>query len=339
MKKISKLELIGVSVLSVLAALLVGSLILVISGLNPIILFSDILSSTLGDPNRWLMIGSMLSLTGLAIGFSYRGGLFNIGAEGQFIVASIAASIFATNTQIADGLVPIVGVLVGFIAGALWAFLPGLLKALYGISEVVVTIMLNWIAMYMFDFMIMNYFHQATNEQASPVIAPARMLQMSIGDESFNYAIIIAIIMTIGYWFILEKTTFGFEVKAIGSSASIAQYTGISAKARIIQTMMISGGFAGMAGAIYALSYSSLSIISGNFANYGFDGIAVALLGSLNAIGTIVSGLLLAALRNAEAALSLNRVPSEISDIIIALIILFSIVGPIIYKKYQKRGA
>lgn len=339
MKKINIFEKVGVPVLSVLVALVVGSLILIISGLSPAILFKDIVESTAGDANRWLMIGSMLTLTGLSIGFSYRGGLFNIGAEGQFIVASLIATVFATTSNLPDPIVPIIGVILGFIAGAIWAFLPGLLKALYGISEVVITIMMNWIAMYLFDFIILTYFHQETVDQSSPLLSPDRMLQVNIGTDAYNYAIIIALIMTISYWFILEKTTFGFEVKAIGSSSSIAEYTGISAKSRIIQTMMISGGLAGMAGAFYGLSYNSLSTIGGSFTNYGFDGIAVALLGSLNAFGTLVSGLLLAALRNADAALSYDRVPSEISDIIIGLIILFSVIGPIIYKKYQKRGA
>lgn len=337
MKTNNLFEKIGVPAISVLVALLVGSLILIVSGLNPIILFTNIANSTAGDANRWLMVASMLTLTGLAIGFSYKGGLFNIGAEGQFIVASLAASIFAVNSPLPGAITPVVGVLIGFIVGALWALLPGLLKAFFGISEVVITIMLNWIGMYLFDFTVMTYFHQTTNEQATPTIANGSLL--TFGDSAFNYAIIIAIIMTIAYWFILEKTIFGFEVKAIGASSSIAEYTGISAKARIVQTMMISGGLAGMAGSIYALSYGSMSIISGNFANYGFDGIAVALLGGLNAIGVFVSALLMGALRNAESALSLDRVPTEISDIIIGLIILFSIIGPILYKKYQKRGA
>lgn len=335
MKKSKNISNIVVPIISVLAAMLIGSLILLISGISPLVLFQSIISSTFGELNNWLMISSMLIFTGLAVGFSYKGGLFNIGAEGQFIIASLVTSMFAANTNIPNGLVPIVGLVIGFIAGAIWAFLPGLLKATYGISEVVITIMLNWIGMYLYDYIVQGFFHQASNTQQTPIIEPSKLLSIN----GFSYAIIIALIFAVIYWVILEKTTFGFEVKAIGNSPSIAEYTGISAKKRTIQTMMISGGFAGLAGSTYALSYGYMSVISGSFANYGFDGIAVALLGGLNAFGAVFSALLMGSLRNAEAMFGINRIPSEISDIIIALIILFSVLGPIIYKKMQKRGA
>lgn len=338
MKNSKDLSKITVPIISVLVAMLIGSLILLISGISPVALFKGIFDSTVSTPENlsgWLTISSMLVFTGLAIGFSYKGGLFNIGAEGQFIVASLATAIFAYYSNLPNAIVPIVGLFVGFIAGAIWAFLPGLLRATYGISEVVVTIMLNWIAMYGYDFLVQSYFHQSANPQQTPILEPSKLLTI----DGFSYTIVIAILAAVVYWFILEKTTFGFEVKAIGHSADIADYTGISAKARTIQTMMISGGFAGLAGATYALSYSYLAVISGNFANFGFDGIAVALLGGLNSIGIFISALLMGSLRNAEAAFGIAKIPSEISDIIIALIILFSIIGPIIYKKIQKRGA
>lgn len=334
-KKKFELSSVLVPMLSVVIALLIGSLILIITGKNPVALFQSILGATIGSPNKWFQFTSMLIFTGLAIGFSYKGGLFNIGAEGQFIVASLATSIFAVTAPIPNVLIPIFGLMVGFIVGAIWAFLPGFLKATYGISEVVITIMMNWIGMYLYDYLVQGFFHQASNTQQTPIIAPSKLIFVN----GISYSIIIALIAAIAYWFILEKTTFGFEVKAIGNSADIADYTGISARKRIIQTMMISGGFAGLAGATYTLTYGYLATIAGNFANYGFDGIAVALLGGLNAVGTVFAALLMGSLRSAEAAFGINRIPSEISDIIIALIILFSVIGPIIYKKIQKRGA
>lgn len=339
MNKKKLLEKVAIPAISVLLALVAGSLVLLISGINPLILFEDMFKSTAADPNRWLLISSMLVFTGLSVGFSYRGGLFNIGAEGQFIMSSLFVCYFAYNSNLPAPIIPIVGILLGFIIGALWAFLPGFLKASYNISEVVVTIMLNWIAMYFSDFIIVQHYHQAKSEQSTPILPLDHMLTIHIGDQVINYGFIFGILAILAYWFILEKTTLGFEIKAIGSSPSISEYTGISAKARIIQTMMISGGFAGISGAIYSLSYPSIYSIGGAFTNYGFDGIAVALLGGLNGFGIMFSGMLLGALRNAEAALSIDRVASEITDIIIALIILFCIIGPIIYKKIKKRGA
>ncbi|WOO88315.1 ABC transporter permease [Mollicutes bacterium LVI A0078] len=335
MKKSFELNKILVPIVSVLVAILIGSLILVLSGKSPVLLFQNIGKATVGDINGWLRISSMLVFTGLAIGFSYKGGLFNIGAEGQFIVASLATGVFAFYSPFPNAITPIIGLAVGFIAGALWAFIPGVLKAFYGISEVVITIMLNWIGMYAYDAIVTSSFHQVLNDQQTPILEPSKQLVIN----GWNYAFIISLLAIFAYWFILEKTTFGYELKAIGHSKEIADYTGISAKTRIIQTMMISGGFAGLAGATYALSYSYMSTILGGFANYGFDGIAVALLGALNSAGILFAALLMGALRNAEAAFGISRIPTEISDIIIALILLFSIIGPVIYKKMQKRGA
>lgn len=325
-----------VPVASVLIAMIIGSLLLLVSGISPIALFKAIAQGISGNLNGLVKVTSMLIFTGLAIGFSYKGGLFNIGAEGQFIMASLVAAMFAVASPLPSGATPIVGLLIGFIVGAIWAFLPGILKALYGISEVVVTIMLNWVAMYLFDFIVQGNFNQVNNTQQTPIIEPSKQLLLSNG---FSYAIIIALVAAFMYWFVLEKTAFGYEIKAIGHSKDIAAYTGIKSKARTVQTMMISGGFAGLAGATYALSYGYMSTIGGNYANYGFDGIAVALLGGLNSFGIIISSILMGVLRNAEAAFGINRIPSEISDIIIGLIILFSVIGPIVYKKIQKRGA
>lgn len=328
-----------VPVFSVLIALLIGSILILIVGENPIDLFDALFKASFLDMNSWLQKASILIMTGLSIGFAYKCGLFNIGAEGQFVISSVFVSFFAVNVNMPAFLVPIFSLVLGFILGALWAFIPGLFKAFFNISEVVVTIMMNWIALYITDFFIQNYFHVENNIAQTQYLSSDRFIEVSILGNTFNYAIIVSLLMVFLYFLLLEKTAFGYEIKAIGHSPKVSEYIGISDKKRIIQTMLISGGFAGVAGAIYSLSIPAQEVLGGIFRNFGFDGISVALLGGLNSIGIVISALLMASLRNATSLLSLASIPKEISDVIIGLIILFSMVGPIVYKKIlKKRG-
>ncbi len=328
---------IVVPIVSVLVALFLGAFLVLIVGSNPMDLFSSLFKASFLDVNAWLQKSSILIMTGLAIAFAYKCGLFNIGAEGQFVFSSIFVAFFAVNVDMPDTLVPIVSLALGFILGALWALIPGLLRAFYNISEVVVTIMMNWIALYITDFFIQTYFHTQNNIAQTEFLSNDRLIEVTLFGNTLNYAILISLIMVFIYFVILEKTTFGYEIKAIGHSKKVSEYIGISDKKRIVQTMLISGGFAGMAGAIYSLSIPAQEILGGVFRNFGFDGISVALLGGLNSIGIVISALLMGSLRNANSLFSLASIPKEISDVIIGLIILFSMIGPIVYNKIKDK--
>lgn len=337
---------IGTPLISILAGLLVGMIILGVSGYGPFILLSGMFKGMFGSVynfGNFIAMSVPLILTGLSVGFAYKTGLFNIGAEGQFQVATITSSVVAVNSDLPFGLSILVAVLAGMIAGSLWAAVPGVLKAYYQINEVVVTIMMNWIAFYITNYYILNYFHQEKTTSQTPVVPTENTLDIGFLDtltngSRLNAGIFIAVLAVIVYWYVLQKTKFGYEIKAVGHSADGARYAGINSRARIIQTMLISGAFAGLAGATYALTAPYYQATLSSFRGFGFDGIAVAMLGQLGGIGIFFSGLLLGALRSATP--QLNGVPSEVSDVIIGVIIIFSALGPIIIKKIvDKRGA
>lgn len=329
------------SLIAVVVGLLVGVLILLIIGKNPMDLFSALGTTIFGSAKNvgnWFATSVPLILTGLSVGFAYKAGLFNIGAEGQFQVASITALFIGVMQPFAPLPTIIFAITAGTFMGAMWALLPGVLKAYYKINEVVVTIMLNWIAFYCSNYFIQNYFHDGDLVTSTPRLNDAYMLHMdfltNITDGSrLNTGIFLAGFAVIIYWYLIDKTIFGYEMKAVGNSASAAEYAGINAKKRIIQTMLISGAFAGLAGAIYALSAPGSQSTLAVFRGFGFDGIAVSLLGQLSGIGILLAGLLLGALRDSAALLQASSIPKEISDIIIGVIILFSALGPTIITK------
>lgn len=339
------LNKIGTPLISIFAGLLVGMIILGASGYNPFILLSGMFKGMLGSSynfGNFIAMSVPLILTGLSVGFAYKTGLFNIGAEGQFQVATITSSVVAVSLDLPLGLSVFFAMVFGMIAGSLWALIPGLLKAYYKINEVVVTIMMNWIAFYITNYFILNYFHQEKTTSQTPIISTQNSLDIeflkNITDGSrLNGGIFVAIIAVFVFWFILQKTKFGYEIKAVGHSPDGARYAGINARARTVQTMLISGAFAGLAGATYALTAPYYQATLSSFRGFGFDGIAVAMLGQLSGAGIFFSGLLLGSLRSAIP--QLNGVPSEVSDVIIGVIIIFSALGPIIIKKIiDKRG-
>lgn len=335
MKKEQKILL---SVISIVFGFFCGAIILGITGNGFDTIFTGFLNGTILDLSNmgsWFMQSSILILTGLSVAFAYRAGLFNIGAEGQFIVGSFCATFVGVTLDVPAPFAAIIALITGIICGGLYGLLPGVLKAYFGVSEVVITIMLNWIALKYVNYLVQAHFHGDITTQ-SPAIRPEASIQSSFLSNVFDgarmhWGFIIVILAIVMYWFILEKTQLGYELKAVGYNPSAAKYSGIKTKKMTMLTMFIAGGFAGSAGAIYSLgavdSFTALS----SFGNYGFDGITVAFLGQMGPVGIISSGLLLGGLRN--AGMLMNEVPKEIIDIIIGIILILSVAGPIILKK------
>ncbi len=332
---------ISSSLIAIFAGLLIGVIILLLIGKNPMDLFKALGTTIAGSPKNtgnWIATSVPLILTGLSVGFAYKAGLFNIGAEGQFQMASITALFIGVMQPFAPIPTIVFAIICGSFVGGLWAFLPGVLKAYYKINEVVVTIMLNWIAFYTSNYFILNYFHEGDLVTSTPKLESAYMLNNEFlttitNGSRLNMGILLAGIAVVVYWYLIDKTIFGYEMKAVGHSSTAAEYAGINSKRRIIQTMFISGVFAGLAGAIYALSAPGSQSTLAVFRGFGFDGIAVSLLGQLSGFGILFAGLLLGALRDASALLQAASIPKEIADIVIGVIILFSALGPIMVNK------
>ena len=236
----------------------------------------------------------------------------------------------------------VVAMLGGIVGGMLWALIPALLKAYRNVHEVVATIMMNYIAMYVSKMLIEATIYDTVRQEAREVIVSGRIPKLGL-DELFNYSklnggIIFAIITGILIYIILEKTTFGFQLKAVGLNRDAAKYAGVNDKRNIVYSLLISGAIAGLAGAIIYLVPGTGIKLETKYAisPYGFQGIAVALLGMSNPIGTVFSGLFLGYIESANQELQSWDFKREIIDIISASIIYFS-AFTLYFQKYAKK--
>ncbi|MEN2766386.1 ABC transporter permease [Ornithinibacillus xuwenensis] len=318
-----------VPVISVILGLIVGAIIMIASDVNPIEAYTALWNGafydafTIGETIRRI---TPLILTGLAVAFAFRTGLFNIGAEGQVIVGWLAA-VWVGLTVDAPMIIHLpLAVLAGALAGGLWGFIPGLLKAKLGVHEVIVTIMLNYIALYVSNEIVRNVLtdHGTSTEQiAASASLGSEWLQNLTLYSRMHYGILIALFAAIIMWFIIQRTTVGYELKAVGFNQHASKYAGMNVSKNIILSMVIAGAFAGLAGAMEGLgTYGSVSVISG-FTNLGFDGIAVALLGANNPFGVVLAAILFGVLKEGAGEMPSAGVPTELVDIIMALIIFF----------------
>jgi general nucleoside transport system permease protein len=326
----SRLNQFLVPVMAVLLGMIVGSIVMIISGYNPVAGYSALVYGAFGDP---YYIGETIRqttpyiLSGIAVAFAFRTGLFNIGVEGQLIVGWLAAVWVGVSFDLPKVIHLPLAILAAALAGALWAFIPGILKAYLRVHEVIITIMMNYIALHVTNAIIRSVLSDK-GFKSKPVHESASLrsdfLDAITYHSTLHYGIIIAIIGAIIMWFLLEKTTKGFELRAVGFNQHASQYAGMNVKRNIIVSMVISGAFAGVAGAMEGLgTFGNISTKAG-FTGIGFDGIAVALIGGNNAFGILLSALLFGALKVGALEMpSSADVPTELVDIIIALIIFF----------------
>lgn len=346
--KQNKLFNILVPTISVLLGLIVGAIIMLVSGHNPIQAYTSLWNGAFGDAftiGETIRRITPLILTGLAVAFAFRAGLFNIGAEGQVIVGWIAA-VWVGLAFEAPMIVHLpVALIAAALAGALWGFVPGLLKAKLGVHEVIVTIMMNYIALHTVNAIIRNVLTEqktTTDIIASSAFLGSDWLKSITFFSRIHYGILIALFVAAVMWFIIERTTVGFEIKAVGSNQHASKYAGMNVSKNIILAMVISGAFAGLAGAMEGLgTYGSISIMSG-FTNLGFDGIAVALLGANNPLGVVFAAILFGVLKEGAGEMPTGAgVPTELVDIIIATIIIFVASSYIIrwtLSRFKKEG-
>ncbi len=315
-----------VPIVSVVVALLIASVIIIMIGKSPIEAYTILLKGAFGSSSaiaNTIVKTTPLILTGLAVGFGFRAGVFNIGAEGQMVMGALMATLVAINLGSVPPFIAItITLLVGMLAGAGWAAIAGYLKAKTGAHEVVTTIMLNWIATYLSSYMVQVPLAVGSGTPKSPEIAPSTKLPelLTVGAINMNAGIIVSIIAAILLYIILEKTTMGYEVKAAGFNPYAAEYGGISLSKNITMSMAISGALAGLAGAIEltGVHYRFLGTLSGG---KGFDGISIALIGQNNPIGIIFAALLMGALRTGSNEMQFAGIPKHIVMIIQGIVI------------------
>ncbi len=307
-----------------------------VTGYDPVMAYIALWNGIFGD---MYSIGETIRqispyiLAGLAVAFAFRTGLFNIGVEGQLIVGWFAAAYVGMAFELPKFIHLPLALLAAALAGALWGLIPGILKATLHVHEVIVTIMMNYIALHTVNALI-----KAVSEGGykTAKIHPTASLRSdflsNLTDFStLHYGIFVALAMVVVMWFILEKTKTGFELKSVGFNDNASQYAGMNVKKNIILSMVVSGAFAGLGGAMEALGTFGNMVTRSGFSGIGFDGIAVALLGANTPLGVIFGASLFGSLKYGAGNMPNEAgVPIEIVSIVIALIIFFVASGYII---------
>lgn len=357
---------------AVLLALIVGGIFIMVttSGtfddrLNTVLSgYQYLFQGSFGDPQSLsytlVRVGPLI-LTGLSVAIAYRAGLFNIGAAGQLAVGAMTAGIIAYTFPTLPGIVLVPLMLLGsIVAGGIWGGIVGLLKAWRGAHEVVTTIMLNWIAFYVTDYLISGPYkapHQATQTPSLPTQAQLPFLATTYNNTLGQFlpqitnpeqyltdvGLLIALVVLIFYWFLTSRTAFGYEIRVIGQNPRAAQYAGIRTKRNMFLVMALSGAFSGLAGAIHLMGQPPYQLFGSTFAidPTGFDAIGVSLLGRTTGVGILLSALLFGGLRQGGTTMQLfAKIPGDMVYVIQALV-LFSIASeflPAITRAFRRRS-
>ena len=340
------------TLISIVIGFVVGAILLSIAKINPLDAYKQLFNGVFGKPKFmvWCLIyAAPLIFTGLSVAFSFKTGVFNIGAEGQFVVGSLTACVLGILIK-APAIIHVPLCFIGAaLAGGVWGAIVGVLKIKKGVNEVLSYIMFNWIAFYLSNFVVnLGIIHKdGGGEETKDIAETARILApksiiAATGASAANYGFILAIIFAVIVWFIINRTTLGFKLRAVGFSNTAAQYAGIDTGKSFLTAMAFSGALAGIGGAVQLMGMSGrISQFSGQ-EGYGFQGITVALIASSNPIACIFAGIFYGAMKYGGGKLSLVNAPAEVVDIIMGIIILFIAISSLfknIFLNHGKKGA
>jgi len=346
--------------IAILGALFIGSLVILLMGENPIQVYKMMFGLAIGNRDGWgnvLFRATPLIFTGLAVAFAFRCGLFNIGGEGQvYVGAFLAAYVGFTFTGLSAVLLIPLTIFAAALGGAFWASIPGILKAKTGVHEVIVTIMMNWIAASLTFYLALLYKAPATESMkaagvqqmiphTSEIAEAARLPRMATilsyfniqfpSHNPLNVSFFIAIIAAVVIYYILWKTNLGYEIRAVGHNPMASEYAGISIAKNIILAMVISGALAGLVGTNEVMGYK-FRWRQELFLNLGFNGIAVALLGKNHPLGVVLAAILFGILSYGGALVNIftgGKIPRELIIVIQAVIVILVVVADEIVKR------
>lgn len=343
--------------LAILTAILVGSVMILLAGRDPIAAYTGLVEGAWLEPRglvQSLLKTSPLILSGLAVGFAFKGGLFNIGAQGQLIVGSVAAAWAGyAFSGLPSWLHIILAMGAAALAGALWGAIPGALKAYSGAHEVITTIMFNFIASRIAEWMIslgsadgkippgpLADPNSGAISRTRPVLESARLpVVFEVPPPSvpnLNIGLFIAVAAAILIMLLVNRTTFGFELRMVGLNPSAAQYAGVNVKRLTISTMAIAGGLAGLAGAVQTLGINGYYEANQSL-GLGFDSITVSLLASNNPLGIMFSAFMFGSMDQGTTRMQRSGVAPELILVIQALILMFIAAPQIIRWLYRVR--
>ncbi len=338
----SALQQVTVSFLAVVVALGLGMLLIRLIGFDPITAFSAMLQGAFGSTSSFgetLVKMSPLIFTGMSYALANRCGLTNLGMEGQLYMGALAATavgIYATGLPAVVHL-PLT-ILAGFIGGGLWGLIAGALKVRFGASEIITTVMLNTIAINFIDFMVNGPMIEppGINCQTLPIQKSAELPNL-IPETRAHWGFILALLFVMLFWLFLWRSKKGYEVRVSGLNMNAARYSGINTNKNMLLVMFLAGGLAGLAGAneILGVQIRMIPTIS---PGYGFDGIAVALIGNSSPIGIIIGALLFGAFRAGGNRMQIRaKVPNSIVAVIQALVIIAVIASQMLLEKWNEK--
>lgn len=323
-----RMKSVVIPVLGVLIGMIVGSLVIVNKDRSLFTVMGQLFYGAFGNMDNFsgsLVYAIPLGFTGLAIAFSYSAGIFNIGAEGQLQLAALVTAVIATSGFLENSplLLPVI-IIAGMIAGAIWAVGPGFLKAYKGFNEIVVTMLLNYVAILLVSFFLQGPIQaEGAFYPQTELFPDVARLGKVIRGYTLHHGIWIFLAMVVVVYIVLFKTTFGFRIRAVGFNPEGALYAGIDYKKILVLSMVCSGALAGLAGSVEILGVHR-RLMEGFSPGYGYDAIAVALLANLNPVGIILSSFFFGALRNAASGLQIDfGIPVSFIYIIQALAIIF----------------
>lgn len=333
--------------LAILTAVVVGGVIIAFVGGDPLLAYRGLIQGSFGSTkalSETAVWATPYIFAGLAVALAFKGGLFNIGAEGQLAVGAVASSLigYALPEWLGYDLPAIIhlplAIIFGILMGGLWAGIVGWLKAYTGGHEVINTIMMNYIALNTTSFLLNGVMkdRSPTNVIArTPLIADSARIPPLFEGLRVHWGFILALLVAFLIWWLLNKTTLGFQIRTVGLNPDAAKYAGINVKRIIILTMALSGMLAGMAGAIEVTGLNYRHEL-GFSIGYGFDAIAIALLGKSHPLGVVLSAFLFAAMRNGATRMQfLTQMPVDLISMLQAFILLFVAADAIVRYIYR----
>lgn len=321
------------TLLAIVIGFLIGAIFLLIAGISPAVAYGKLFTSVFGKPKYllWTLIyASPVIFTGLSVAFSFRTGVFNIGAEGQFVIGGLVACVLGILVDVPAWIHIPLCILAAALAGAVWSLIVGVMKVKRGIHEVLSFIMFNWIAFYLSNYVVnLTAIHKEGGGEASKdVLDSARILfpeslRKALDCSAVNWGFVMAVVAGIAMWIIIEKTTLGYKLKAVGFNGHAAKFAGINSDRSVLVALGISGALAGLGGAVQILGMGGRLSQFASQEGFGFEGITVALIGSSSPIGCIFAGIFYGAMKYGGSKLSIVKAPSEVVNIIMGCVILF----------------
>jgi len=338
-------------VIATLAALAVGAVMLLFLKVNPVEAYAALWDGAFGSSNAFaetLVKATPLLLVGIGICISFRGDVINIGGEGQMIIGAVLATWVGLNfTGLPGWLTITLSMMAGFLGGAIWGGIPGVLKAYFSVNEILSTVMMNAIAVQLMNFLLRGpMIDPAQAEMASQIPQTARVEDIfrlpRLAPTRLHLGALIAVIFAVLVYILLWRTTLGYRIRAVGQNPHASRYAGIKVQRYMVLALLLSGAFAGLAGATQVFGVNYRMITDGSSSGFtgsaGFNGIVAALFGGLHPILTIPASILFGALLvGANKMQRVVQVPSALITALNGLVVVFVVSSEIIRKRRQRR--